>query len=559
MRNYFWVSMIQSISIKNYALIDKLEMKLNSGFTIITGETGAGKSILLGALSLLLGERADISTIKNKDEKCIIEAAFRVENYNLAPFFKDNDMDYDATTIIRRVINPGGKSRAFVNDLPVNLNILKMLGNQLVDIHSQHQNLILNNPNFQLQVVDTIAEHQDLLARYRKKYKAYTELKKQYETITAQAEKAKADLDYYQHRFEQLDKANFYESEQEELEEELETLTHAEEIKSSLLDTFFMLSGDENSVIPNLKEGVFAMSNISSFFAKAGELHKRLDSAFIELKDIAGELEILGNDVEFNQERADFIKERLDLMYSLQQQHRVGSVKELLELKDELEKKIEKITNYDFEIEELSKQLKAAYDDLMVLAKKISENRKKTIPKIEKTVIRQLAELGIPNAQFTIERISDEKLTPNGIDLVNFLFSANKKMEQKPVAKVASGGEISRLMLSIKALISKSAALPTIIFDEIDAGVSGDIAGKMGNIFRSMGKNMQVINITHLPQVAAKGDYHFKVYKKDKKDTTSTQIKELKNNERVEEIAKMLSGENITEAAFENAKELLKG
>ncbi len=550
--------MLQSLSIQNYALIEELNIYFNKGFSIITGETGAGKSILLGAISLILGQRADTSILKNKNKKCIIEGVFDISDYNLKYFFNNNDLDFDNFTIIRREINPNGKSRAFINDTPVNVSILKELGSKLVDIHSQHQNLILNDAQYQLFVVDIMAKHKNLLNEYRKNFKEYKKDKQELNNLIEKSEKSKQDLDYLQFQYNQLDEANLITDEQEGLESNLETLTHAEDIKANLSKAYNLLSGEGETAINQINEAKSFISRLNKFFPKSTDLSQRIESVLIELNDISNETEIISNDVEYNPEKINIIKERLDIIYNLQQKHRVSTISELIEIKNNLQNQIDEISSYDSEINELNIKLKNKHDDLVNKANNISTQRKKIIPDIEKNIVHLLQNLGMPNATFKIVQTKLDQLSVNGFDTVTFLFSANKKIDMQNISKVASGGELSRLMLSIKSLISKSIALPTIIFDEIDVGVAGEIADKMGNIMLNMSKNMQVISITHLPQIASKGQYHYTVYKFDDNDTTSTSIKLLNDDERIVEIAKMLSGENVTEAAFENAKDLLK-
>jgi len=549
--------MIQSLSIQNYALINKLEIEFKRGLTIITGETGAGKSILMGALSLILGQRADSSVLKDKSKKCIVEGIFDVKDYVLQDFFRDNDIDYDDHTIIRREININGKSRAFINDIPVNILLLKELGIQLIDIHSQYHNLELSNNLFQLKIVDTFAQHSDLLEVYKKTFEEYQRLSKEYKTIVEQSEQAKTDLDYYQFQYNQLKEAELHPDEQDELEKEIQTLNHTGEIKTNLLNTSCLLSGDGNTILNQLKDASDFINKLVGFFPQSREINKRLESSCIELKDIAEETERLGQDIEHDPQRLDFLNERLDLIYNLQQKHRVGTVKELLEKKDELQNKIEEITSYDFKIENLKKQLGQVNSLLIEHSSQISKNRLKVIPEIEKKVTGLLKQLGIPNARFKIRHSKNADFRLYGQDEVVFLFSANKQADLQNISKVASGGELSRLMLSLKSLITQTEALPTIFFDEIDAGVSGDIADKVGNIIKHMSYNMQVINITHLPQIACKGMFHYLVYKQDIDNTTYTKMKIMDKEERILEIAKMLSGEELTEAALDNARELL--
>lgn len=550
--------MLKSLFIKNYALIRHLEIEFHPGFSIISGETGAGKSILLGAISLIVGQRADTSVLMDKKGKCIVEVRFSLEKNDLRSFFDEKDLDFDENTVIRREINNSGKSRAFINDTPVNLNILRDLGMKLIDIHSQHQNLLLGDNMFQLKVVDEFARHEDQLKKYENTYFKYRKLDQQYRELTGKAEQSKSDLDYNQFQFDQLDKAGLRIDEQRKLEEELETLNHAEEIKTNLTHASYLLSEDDNALLVKLKEIHSLIQKITPFLPAAGELEKRLDSTYIELKDITSEIETLGIGIEHNPVRIQEISERLDLIYSLQQKHRVDSIADLINIKNEIQKRLDEITNYDNLIETTSADLKAEKKLLQDLANKLSGKRKSIIPGIEKRIISLLADLGIPNGNFRVKQSESEDFTSTGIDRIEFLFSANKQSRLQDIGTVASGGEISRLMLSLKSLITRSASLPTVIFDEVDAGVSGDIADKVGNIMAGMADEMQVINITHLPQVASKGKYHYLVYKEDKDDSTYTYIKLLNRKERIVEIAKLLSGEELTDAAMKNAKELLK-
>jgi len=550
--------MLKSLFIKNYVLIRHLEIDFYPGFSIISGETGAGKSILLGAISLIVGQRADTGVLMDKKEKCIVEIRFTLESDDLKPFFEENDLDYEEVTVIRREINSNGKSRAFINDTPVNLPVLRELGMNLIDIHSQHQNLLLGNTLFQLKVVDDFAGHWNLLETYEDIYIRYKKLEQRYRELVELADKSKADLDYNQFQFDQLEKARLEKDEQQELEEELETLNHAEEIKTNLSHASFLLSEDENALLVKLKEIHSLVQKVVPFMPATGEIEKRLDSAHIELKDLASEIENLSIGVEYNPERIQEISDRLDLIYSLQQKHRVDSIADLLAIKDELQTRLNEITSYDQQIKTVSSELDETKQQLEAEAEKLSDKRKNTIPEIEKKVTHLLKELAIPNGRFAIEQSRTEDYTPTGIDEIQYLFSANKQSRLQDIGTVASGGEISRLMLSLKSLISRSAALPTIIFDEIDAGVSGDTADKVGLLMSQMANEMQVINITHLPQVASRGKYHYLVYKEDKKDSTYTYIKLLNREERIVEIAKLLSGEELTDAALKNAKELLK-
>jgi len=550
--------MLSSLFIKNYALIRHLEIEFYPGFSIISGETGAGKSILLGAISLIIGQRADTSVLMDKTGKCVVEIRFTLENKDLKSLFDENDLDFDKNTVIRREINSSGKSRAFINDTPVNLSILRELGIRLIDIHSQHQNLLLGDNLFQLKVVDEFARNEELLKEFEKTYYQYKKLDERHSQLLDLADRSKSDLDYNQFQFDQLDKAMLKFDEQQEQEEELETLNHAEEIKTNLTHASYLLSEDENALLAKLKEIHSLISKIVPFLPSAGELEKRLESAHIELNDLASEIENLGIGVEFNPQRIQEISDRLDLIYSLQQKHRVDNIGDLLSIKEELQKRLDEITSYDQQIEKVAGELKEVNEQLLAQAEKLSGKRKKIIRGIEEKIIQLLGELGIPNGNFVVKQSRIDGFTATGYDQIEFLFSANKQSRLQDIGTVASGGEISRLMLSLKSLVTRSAAMPTIIFDEVDAGVSGDIADKVGTIMARMADEMQVINITHLPQVASKGKYHYLVYKEDKEDSTYTYIKLLDKKDRIVEIAKLLSGEELTDAAIVNARELLK-
>ncbi len=549
--------MLQSLKIQNYALIDEIRIGFYPGFLTITGETGAGKSILIGALSLILGNRADTSVLKDEARKCVVEATFHITNPRIKAIFDKHDLDYEEETIIRREISSKGKSRAFVNDTPVNIKMLKELGDQLVDIHSQHQNLILKDNVFQLDVVDSYAKNGELLNDYYGKYREYKDLQKRYRALKDKSEQASADYDYYHFQFDQLEKAGLREGEQEELENELETLNHAEEIKYNLSHASYLLNNEEASVISQVREAGDSLRKIVDYYPKVKEISERLESTYIELQDLSGEIEMLNEQVEHDPNRVEYIRQRLDDIYSLQHKHRVSAEKELIDIKEDLGKKLEEIDNYDYHLEKLEKQLESKRKELSGAAGKLSESRKKNIPAIEEKITSMLKDLGIPNASFKIQRTDLEEFNEYGLDHVKFLFSANKNVELEDIAKVASGGELSRLMLSLKSTIAETKALPTIIFDEIDSGTSGDIADKMGNIMKEMSHNMQILNITHLPQIASKGDYHYLVYKYDDNESTHTYIKQLKGDERIKEIAKMLSGEELTETALQNAREFL--
>lgn len=549
--------MLLSLYIQNYAIISNLEIHFYTGFSTITGETGAGKSILMGALSLILGQRADTGILKDKSKKCIIESRFEITNYSLQSYFAEHALDYENTTIIRREISADGKSRAFINDTPVNLSILKEIGAHLVDIHSQHQNLSLSSSEYQLQIIDTYAGCADILAKYKTTFLEYKNIKQKLSDLVNKATKAKTDLDYYQFQFDQLNEANIFEEEQENLEKELAILTHVEEINSNLDKALFLFTEKENSILAQLKEAQTAIQNIVKYQEETSELQNRLESTVIELKDIINSLQKLVSNSENNPERIFTINDRLNIIYSLQKKHRVATCKELISIKDAFESQINEITSFDSEINKTKNLIEKFYVELLEQAKKLHKNRETAAPLIEKDIIGLLKQLGMPHAKLNIQINKLEDPTITGIDNVIFTFSANKNIETENISKVASGGELSRLMLSIKSLLAEYSHLPTIIFDEIDTGVSGDIADKMGEIMRKIAKQIQVISITHLPQIASKGEHHYMTYKTETKETTSTQIKLLTKEERITEIARMLSGSELTEAAISNAMELL--
>ena len=550
--------MLTRLRIQNYALIRELDVDLRPGFSIITGETGAGKSILLGALSLIMGQRADSSVLKDKSVKCVVEAVFKVDGLGLEELFLANDLDFDNFAIFRREINPAGKSRAFINDSPVMLKTMQDIGIHLIDIHSQNQNLELNTQAFQLMVVDICAGNQELLLTYKDSYSSYRKLISDLSLAETVAEKSKADLDYFQFQFDQLYKAALKENEQELLEKELELLTHSEEIKAGLTSVTELLNGENISALIQIKTSIGLIAKLHSFLPDARGLSERLESLYVDLKDVADEADSIGEKVEYDPDRIGSINERLDLIYSLQQKHHVKTVEELILQRNSLEAKIFAVSSNDQEIQRLVqlKELKKA--EIEDLSGQLTVKRQLVVAEIESRVLKQLLQLGMPNSKFKVEITPLLSPGSHGMDTVNFLFTANKNGVLCEISKVASGGEMSRVMLAIKALISKSKALPTIIFDEIDAGVSGEIAERMGIILKEISADMQVINITHLPQIAAKGDHHFLVYKQDSESETTTRLKLLTKAERIEELAKMLSGENITAAAILNAEELLK-
>lgn len=550
--------MLSRLSISNYALIQTLQVDFHKNLNSVTGETGAGKSIILGALGLILGNRADLSVLKNKDEKCIVEGHFKVENYLLNAFFEENDLDYDPLSILRREITPAGKSRAFINDTPVNLKVLRELGLKLIDIHSQHQNLELSNQKFQLNLVDSVAGSETLLSEYKKRFSDYKSQEKQLADVKEKAEKAKADLDYFQFQFNQLEEARLAENEQADLEAELQKLSHAEDIKTAFSEVGILLDTDAISVVQNVKEAQKALEKITNFDTDAAALSERLQSTLFELKDIIDEAEMLAERIEFNPLRIEEVNDRLNLIYSLQQKHNVDSVSGLIELRTEFDEKINRSVEYENEIKSLEDDLNRQKTELEKVAKELSTLRKSAFPIIEKSVVADLKLMGMSKSSLQIQHSFLEDFRSEGKDSVSVLFSANLDSAPDEISKIASGGEMSRLMLAIKNLLRSSKALPTVIFDEIDSGVSGEIAVKMGNIIKTFSASTQIINITHLPQIAAKGDVHLQVYKYEEEGKTFTSIKHLNNDERVEELAKMVGGEKLTNTAILAAQELLQ-
>lgn len=550
--------MLKSLSIKNYALIDSLIIDFSGDLNILTGETGAGKSILLGAIGLIIGQRADSSVLRDKTDKCTAEGIFDIRRYGMQNFFSENELDYDDVTILRREITPQGKSRAFINDTPVNVRVLHDLGLKLIDIHSQHQNLDLNEKNYQLRVVDLVAGNGELLKSYTTEYKTYLSLQESLNESLLLAEQSKKDLDYYEFQFQQLYDAKLVENEQSALELLLEKLTHAEEIRTVFGQAYLALSEDERSVLAVLKENLTSIGKLRSVLPEAEQIFTRLESVYLELKDLASESSVIEDRTENNPEKIELVNQRLDLIYSLQQKHRVSTITELLKIQAEFEAKIQLVSSYDQDIEKHRKEIVVQNKVLTELAGKISHKRKAVSSQIESKVIDILRNVGIPNAAFQLKFSPLKEFSPSGLDEVSFLFSANKNQELQEIGKIASGGEISRLMLAIKTLITDARSLPTIVFDEIDTGVSGEVAIKMGQILEQMSKTVQVLNITHLPQIAAKGNHHYKVYKFDQNDRTFTSIRKLSEQERIEEIAQMLSGENYSATAMETAKELLQ-
>lgn len=552
--------MLKQLYIKNFTLIDELNIQLHPGFSVITGETGAGKSIILGAIGLLLGNRADSKAIKAGKDRCVIEAHFDLSRYNMEQFFTDYDIDYDsADTIIRRELTAAGKSRAFINDTPVSLTRMRELGEQLVDIHSQHQNLLLQKEDFQLNVVDIIAQDDKQRTTYQGLFREYRKANEQLLHLKEEIAKSRENEDFLRFQYKELDDAHLQTNEQEELEQEAETLSHSEEIKTALYNADNALSGEEGSVLEMLKSTGQQLADIKDVYPEVAELTERMDSCYIELKDIAQEISSQVDSVDFDPNRLDDINSRLDTIYRLQQKFHVESVAALLEHQDQLKEQLSHIDNSDEDVEVLTRQVDELLEKTKKEAATLTETRKKAAKKIETEMKQRLIPLGIPNVRFEIS-FAEKPLSADGADKVSFLFSANKSTLLQPVSQVASGGEIARVMLSLKAMISGAVKLPTIIFDEIDTGVSGKTAEKMANIMEEMGNlERQVISITHLPQIAALSSHHYKVSKEETPNGTLSHLKELSAEERVQEIAQMLSGSDITEAALANARELLKG
>ena len=550
--------MLRSLYIQNYALIEKLDIDFGSGFSVITGETGAGKSIILGAIGLLLGQRADVKSIRRGAAKCVIEARFEIAGYGMQPFFEENELEYEDECILRREVYASGKSRAFINDTPASLVQMKELGEQLIDVHSQHQNLLLNKEGFQLNVLDILAHDEDELAAYQSLHREWKQAQRDLENLIALAGQNKADEDYIRFQLEQLEDAHLTAGEQEELEREADTLSHAEEIKAGLFRAGQVMNSDEGGLLSALKECLNTMSGLQKVYPSAGELAERLESSYIELKDISQEISGKEEEVEFNPARLEEVNDRLNLIYTLQQKHRVSTVDELLVLADDYAAKLSNITSSDEQIEELKSRSESLYNKVKKQAAVLTELRTAAAREVEKQMAARLIPLGMPNVRFRVEIGTRKEPGAHGADTVGFLFSANKNGALQNISSVASGGEIARVMLSVKAMIAGAVKLPTIVFDEIDTGVSGEIADRMADIMQEMGdSDRQVISITHLPQIAARGRAHYKVYKQDNETETNSHIRRLTDEERVEEIAHMLSGATLTEAALNNAKALL--
>ncbi len=550
--------MLRSLYIQNYALIEKLDIEFESGFSVITGETGAGKSIILGAIGLLLGQRSDVKSIRHGETKCVIEAHFDISSYAMQSFFEKNELEYEDECILRREVLISGKSRAFINDTPASLVQMKELGEQLIDVHSQHQNLLLNKEGFQLNVLDILAHNGDLLSSYKAVYEKWSRAQNDLEELIVLSEKNKADEDYIRYQWEQLNEANLVSGEQEELEQESDLLGHAEEIKAGLYRAEHLLDSDEGGLLSSMKEMRSLFSDLQRIYLPASALAERLESIYIELKDILQEISSDEEKVEFNPERLEEVNNKLNFIYSLQQKHHVSTVAELLTLAEEYAEKLSEITSYDDRIAEQRLHCEQLFNELKNKAALLTDTRRLASKEVEKEIASRLVVLGMPNVRFEVEMNARKEPGSSGADTVTFLFSANKNSALQNISSVASGGEIARVMLSIKAMIAGAVKLPTIVFDEIDTGVSGEIADRMADIMEEMGsKDRQVISITHLPQIAAKGRVHYKVYKHDNESQTNSYIRRLTTEERVEEIAHMLSGATLTEAALNNAKALL--
>lgn len=551
--------MLKKLLVRNYALIRELEIGFDKGLTIMTGETGAGKSIILGALSLILGNRADSSALLDKSSKCIVEGQFELNGNQMTDFFNRNELDEMNPAVMRREISPNGRSRAFINDSPVTLDIMKEMGSRLIDIHSQHQSLLLGSNTFQLNIIDSFAGHNELLEEYRQMYREYTRLNGEYKMLAEKRERNISDLDYYSYQLRQLDEEKLVEGEEKELEAEQELLTHAGDINEALAGSSQILNGDDPSVINRLNDMRRLLERVTDYYPDARELLQRLESVIIELNDIGNETEQRASAIDSDPGRLEQITQRLDTLNSLMQKHRAADIKELMDKREEIRGIVSGIETSDERYSELEKKLKNILIRLKELADSLGENRNTHIPAIEKEMNSLLMQMGIPNGRFVIKLVKSDTFTENGRDHAEFLFSANRQVLPENIGRVASGGELSRVMLSLKSLLTDNKNLPTIIFDEIDAGVSGEVATKVGNTLSSMGEKMQVINITHLPQVAAHATMHYYVYKEDEDDSTITHIRLLNKEERLKEVARLLSGNEITRASLDNARELIEG
>lgn len=551
--------MLKNLKISNYALIEKSDIDFSSGFSVITGETGAGKSIILGALGLLMGQRADSKVIKANEKKCAVEAVFNIEGLQLEAFFSEHDIDYDAEEcILRREVSSNGKSRAFVNDSPVSASTLKLLAAEVIDIHSQHQNLLMGREHFLLDILDAVANNQEVKDAYAQCFHEWHEACKALKQLKEQRAQDQANRDFLQFQFDQLEAANLQADEQSELEEEHQLLSHAEEIKGSLFEALNAFSEDGGNIAGKLRSAAHALSSISGVFAQAEALAERIESARIELEDVSEELERNAENIEFDPTRYQFVEERLNTIYELEKKHQVDTIADLLRLQEELNLQLNNIENGDEIIAEKEKAIEGLYQRLLSLGKDITTSRKTAAKTTAENLMLTLQTLGMPNARLRFEITTRTAPDISGFDNVTFLFSANKNVPEQDVTQIASGGEIARLMLSLKAFLSQRKKLPTIIFDEIDTGVSGTMAERMAQVMQQMAQNCQVICITHLPQIAALGQQHYRVFKSENDTGTSSHITRLDNDERIHEIANMLSGEELTEAAINNAKALLK-
>ncbi|MBR5467139.1 MAG: DNA repair protein RecN [Bacteroidaceae bacterium] len=551
--------MLKHLHIENYALIEKLEIDIENGFTVITGETGAGKSILLGAIGLLTGERADLTAIQHGKTRCIIEAVFSIKEYNLKYLFDEEDLDYDGEEcIIRRELTANGKSRAFINDTPTSLSVLKRMAPYLIDIHSQHQNLLLGKEDFQISILDTVVKNTDIRQKYNKAFTTWKNIKKELEQAISTLENNQKDEDYLRFLFDELEQFKPKPEEDEYLKQQCEKLEHAQEIKGALLQGNYLLTEGEAPILDTIRQTRNSISSIKNFFPEAEELAERLESCRVELQDIAETLESEGEEIEYDPELLEQVQSRLNTLYSLEQKHHVSTSEELIAIKNDLEAKLELVDNSEEHIAHLKKQEEKAKEDVIEIGENLTSSRQKAATLLEKEVIEKLSLLGMPKVRFKVSIQESPEPLSNGLDKVTFLFSANLGSDMQNISNVASGGEIARVMLTLKAIQTKTSALPTIIFDEIDTGVSGHIAESMAHIMRQMGKeNTQVISITHLPQIASLGESHFKVWKEDKDGYTFSHITQLSIDERVEEIANMLSGSNVSTEAYNNAKVLL--
>lgn len=549
--------MLQHLTIENYALIKSLDIDFAKGFTTITGETGSGKSIILGALGLLLGQRADVQVLFEKDKKCVVEATFDIKDLDLMSFFEDNDLDYDDTLLLRREIQPSGKSRAFVNDTPASLQVMKDLGVYILDIHSQHQTLTLKNSDFQLSLLDVMCASQDCKNEYRQEYTIYKKHKAELHNLEEQERKDKADLDYHQFLFNELQQVQLQDGEQEELEQEQKLLANAESIKSNLMAVVVACDDSEDAVVSRLQSCKSLLAKVADYHSSIGEVYTRFDSCLIELRDIISEIESIDSEIQYSPQRQEEVNQRLDAIYRLQTKHGVNTIAELLEIQNQLDDKLQVVSSLDGKIEEARKALALSEKKLGTLAKQLTALRKEAANLLQKQIQPILSDLGMKDAEFRVDISSAEGFMATGCDEVSFMFNANKGGELREIGKVISGGELSRVMLAIKSLITSKSLLPTIIFDEIDTGVSGEISGKVGSIMKRMSATTQVFAITHLPQIAAKADTHLKVYKKVEDERTLSQMIILNDNDRVEEIAKMLSSDKVTDSALATARELM--